>query len=251
MAPASLASRVTDRLLPLDATAARTYSVEAAMAALSRCGEGVLPRRANPAQERWVDDELAEWVDESHVYRRPSGDVPHVNADVEAVGSSRFDEGAQRCGMDDTVDQLEKLFVLEAVHDSEGPFARARWHKGLREISGCQPGRESLSDGCVRLVIPTEEAADGETDVQERAHDRGGSQRPRARGPEELIQRDAGAHSRQLDGPHVMKRNAGKKVMNPQWQPLKLLRRDLWHRASTRGWPGRQLVLKDSVDVQP
>jgi hypothetical protein len=29
-----------------------------------------------------------------------------------------------------------------------------------------------------------------------------------------------------------MERHAGKKVMNPQWQPFELLRRDLWHRVS-------------------
>jgi hypothetical protein len=50
--------------------------------------------------------------------------------------------------------------------------------------------------------------------------------------PQKLVQRDAGAPSRQIDGPHVMKRHAGKKVVNPQWQPFELLRRDLWHRAS-------------------
>jgi hypothetical protein len=29
-----------------------------------------------------------------------------------------------------------------------------------------------------------------------------------------------------------MKRHAGKKGVNPQWQPFELLCRDLWHRAS-------------------
>jgi len=38
--------------------------------------------------------------------------------------------------------------------------------------------------------------------------------------------------TRQIDGPHVMKRHAGKKVVNPQWQLFELLCRDLGHRAS-------------------
>jgi hypothetical protein len=38
----------------------------------------------------------------------------------------------------------------------------------------------------------------------------------------------------QSDGPHVMKRNAGQKVVNPQWQPFEFLRRDLRHRAPLR-----------------
>jgi hypothetical protein len=37
---------------------------------------------------------------------------------------------------------------------------------------------------------------------------------------------------RQIDGPHVVKRHAGKELVNPQWQPFELLSRDLRHRAS-------------------
>jgi hypothetical protein len=50
--------------------------------------------------------------------------------------------------------------------------------------------------------------------------------------PQELIQRDARARPRQIDRPHIMKRHADKKVMNPQWQPFELLCRDLGHWAS-------------------
>jgi hypothetical protein len=35
-----------------------------------------------------------------------------------------------------------------------------------------------------------------------------------------------------------MERHAGKNVMNPQWQPLELSRRDLWHRVSQSGPAG-------------
>jgi len=35
---------------------------------------------------------------------------------------------------------------------------------------------------------------------------------------------------RQIDCPHVIKRHAGKKVVDPQWQPFELLRTDPWHR---------------------
>ena len=43
---------------------------------------------------------------------------------------------------------------------------------------------------------------------------------------------ERGARPRQIDGPHVLKRQAGKKVVNPQRQPFELWRRVLWHRAS-------------------
>ena len=39
------------------------------------------------------------------------------------------------------------------------------------------------------------------------------------------------ARARQIDGPDIMKRHAGKKVVNPQWQPFELLCRNLGHRA--------------------
>jgi hypothetical protein len=64
-------------------------------------------------------------------------------------------------------------------------------------------------------VIPTKEPADEETSIEERAHD--GRAVTRARRALKLIQRDARACPRQIDGPHVMKRHSGKKVVNPQW----------------------------------
>src|ERR1700730_16096669 len=82
-------------------------------------------------------------------------------------------------------------------------------------------------------MVPTKEPADEETDVQEHAHGRRQCAQTRACDPRKLIQRDAGAHPRQIDGPHIMKRHAGKKVVNPQWQTFELLCRDLRHRASS------------------
>ena len=35
---------------------------------------------------------------------------------------------------------------------------------------------------------------------------------------------DTRTYPRQIDGPHIMKRHAGKKLVNPQWQPFKFLR---------------------------
>jgi hypothetical protein len=78
-------------------------------------------------------------------------------------------------------------------------------------------GRADVLRGSYRCSrrVPTEEPADEKTDAQERAHDERGPERTPACGPQELIQRDAGAHPRQINGPHVMERHAGKKVMNP------------------------------------
>src|SRR4029077_10036043 len=130
------------------------------------------------------------------------------------------------------VDQLEKLLVFGAVHHTEKSLACARRRKGLREIGSRQTRCEAFPPGCGWLAIPTKEPADEQTDIQERAHDRRRCEQTRVCNPRKLIQRDAGACPRQIDGPHIMKRHAGKKVVDPQWQPFELLRRDLWHRGS-------------------
>jgi hypothetical protein len=47
---------------------------------------------------------------------------------------------------------------------------------------------------------------------------------------QELIQRDAGAPMRQFDGPNVVKRYVGEKVVNPKWKLFEILSRDLGHK---------------------
>ena len=54
------------------------------------------------------------------------------------------------------------------------------------------------------------------TDAQERAHDRRWREETGACRPQKLIERDAGAGPRQIDRPHIMKRNAGYFVI-PHW----------------------------------
>src|SRR5271169_1696403 len=199
---------------------------------LSGRPEGFVPPRADGAKERRIDEQFAKRVDQGHVDRREATDAAHVDAKIEAVPVCRFDKGAQRCGVGGTVDQLKKLLVLEAVYDAEKSFARTRWCKRPGAIGGRHARYEGFPCGCGRLAVPAKQPADGEADVQERARERRECEQTRARRPQELIQRDAGARPRQIDGPDIMKRHAGKKVVNPQLQPFELLSRDLRHRAS-------------------
>jgi LytS/YehU family sensor histidine kinase len=71
-----------------------------------------------------------------------------------------------------------------------------------------------------------------EAHVQQPAHDRRGREQTRACRRQKLMYGGIGARTRQIDNPHVMKRHAGKKVVNPQWQPFELFCRDLKHWAS-------------------
>jgi len=129
----------------------------------------LIPAGADGAKQRRIHDQLAERVDQGHVDGREATDAAHINSEIEAVPISRFDKGAQRCGVGGTVDQLEELLVLEAVYDAEKSFARAHWRKGLRAIGDCQTRCEGFPGGCGRLAIPAKQPADEETDVQERA----------------------------------------------------------------------------------
>src|SRR5207244_9362345 len=130
-----------------------------------------------------------ERVDQSHVDRRETANVPHINAEIEAVGIWSFNEDAQRRGVGRAVNHLKELLVLEAVYDPEKPFARARWHNGLRAIDDCQTLGEGFPCRCGGLTIPTKEPADEKTDVEERAHDGCWCEQTRACRPQKLIQR--------------------------------------------------------------
>src|SRR5262245_3081304 len=223
--PVYFGSRATIPLVPGEGEAVRkrpTYSRDA---------EGVVPCLSNAAEERRIHDPLAERVDEAHVHGRQAADALHVHAEIEAVGGSRLDEGAQRCSVRGTVPQLEELLVFEAIHDSKGPLARARLGQGPRKIGGRQTGGESLLHGRGALAIPAEEPAHKEPNAQERAHDRRGCEWQRTGHSHELVQRDPRPSPRQIDDPHVVERHASEEVMNPEWEPSELLRRDTWHRA--------------------
>jgi len=194
--------------------------------------EGLIPLRADAAQEGRIDDQLPEGVNQGHVDRREAADAAHINAKIEAVRICSFHKGAQRCGMRSPVDQLKELLILEAVDDAEESLACARQREGPGAIVGCQARCESLPGACSRFTIPTKEPADEETHAHQRAHARRKRERTPGCRPYELIQRDARARPRQINRPHIMKRHTREKVVNPQWQPFELFCRDLRHRAS-------------------
>ena len=107
----------------------------------------MIPSGVHAAQERRIDDQLTEWVDQGHVDRREATDAAHVNAEIKAVRVRGFDEGAQRCGVGGTIYQLKELLVLEAVYDAEKSLARARWRKGPGAIGGCHSLCEGFPGG--------------------------------------------------------------------------------------------------------
>jgi hypothetical protein len=122
---------------PRDQSAATTNKESSSITTLSHgvplsvCAECLIPAGADAAQERRIDDQLAERVNQGHVDRREAANVPHVDAEIEPVAICRFGKGAQRGGVGGAVDKLEELLVFEVVHDAEKTFTHARWRKGL------------------------------------------------------------------------------------------------------------------------
>jgi hypothetical protein len=91
---------------------------------------------------------------------------------------------------------MASILVRGSVHRSERLVRR--WAQPLGSLMGRLEGdleAHGSSRVLARVVIPPEEPADEEPDIQERAHDRRGGDWKRACGPQELIQRDAGAEA--------------------------------------------------------
>src|SRR5580704_10673776 len=65
----------------------------------SGCAERLIPASADTTQERGIDNQFAERVDQGDVNRREAPDARHIDTEIEAIGIRRFDEGAQRPGM--------------------------------------------------------------------------------------------------------------------------------------------------------
>jgi hypothetical protein len=106
-----------------------------------------VPRRADGAKQRRVDNPLTERVDEGHVDGRKAADVADVNSEIEAVGVCCFDHGAQGRSVRSPIDQLKKLFVLEPVDDTEEALRRSGWNKGLGTVGQCHTRSKGLARG--------------------------------------------------------------------------------------------------------
>src|SRR5580692_72543 len=139
---------------------------------------------------------LAEWVDQRHVQRRKTADAAHVNSEIEAVGVRRFDQSAQSRSVRGAVDYLKELLVLEAIDDTEKPLRRPARNKRLRAINGCHTRGKGFGRGRDRLLIPAEQAADGEADAQQRTRARRKPALMDFFRSKKLIQSDAGTRAR-------------------------------------------------------
>src|ERR1051326_655896 len=92
------------------------------------------------------------------------------------------------------------------------------------------------ANSCSRLAVPAKYASDKQTNVQERPRRKRQVKLARTCHPQELIQRNARPRSRQVYGPHVVKRHTRKKIVNPEWQPFELSLSNLWHLTPSQAW---------------
>ena len=73
-------------------------------------------------QERGIDDKFPKRVDQCHVEGREAAYAADIDSEVESVSSRCLDQSTQRRGVGCPIDQLNELFVSEAVDDSEEPI---------------------------------------------------------------------------------------------------------------------------------
>ena len=76
-------------------------------------------------QERRIDDQFPKRVDQCHVEWCEAAYAADIDREVEPVGSSGLDQGAQRRSVGCPIDQLDELLVFEAVDDAEKPISGA------------------------------------------------------------------------------------------------------------------------------
>ena len=81
--------------------------------------ECLIPASADTAQERRIDDQFAEGVDQGHIERRKATYTADIDSEIETVTVRGLDQGAQRRSVGCPIDQLNELLVFEAVDDRE------------------------------------------------------------------------------------------------------------------------------------
>src|SRR5215469_1027667 len=200
---------------------------EGASSAFAEC---LIPSSANTAQQRWINDPFAEWVDQGHVERRETAHVAHIDAEIESIGICCFDEGAECTGVGGAIDQLKKELVFKAIHDAEESIGCAGRHKRLGAIVSRHARGEALARRRRLLAIPSKEAPNEKPDIEQHAHNRRWLVWTSACSrSQKLIERDSGAPVRQIDGPGVVQGHSGKKRVNLQRQKFELASRNLWH----------------------
>src|SRR4026208_2150132 len=84
-----------------------------------RRDERSIPAGANAAQQRRIDDQPAERVNQGHVERRQAAAPAPGPCEIQAVGGFGFDQGAQGTAVDGAVGDLEQLLVCEAIYGPE------------------------------------------------------------------------------------------------------------------------------------
>src|SRR6266849_3116212 len=99
----------------------------------------------------------------------------------------------------------------------------------MRAVLFSEALRKAFGDGARRRLVPAEQAAHEKAHRQQRSDLRGRSPKEIPGAPKELGERDSATLARQIDGPHVVERNAREKRVDAQRKPFELFASDLRH----------------------
>src|SRR5713101_7127751 len=91
--------------------------------------ELVHPGGVDGAEQRGIDDEASERIDESHVRRGDAADGSHVDRPVEAVAGGLLHERVGRNGVNRRVPDLARRLARECVQGAKGSVGGAGRHE--------------------------------------------------------------------------------------------------------------------------
>ena len=86
----------------------------------------IAPRLLNGADDTWIDNEPAEWVDESHVERREAADAFDIDRRVDYVAPLTMSEDQRHEAVDGRVADLAEGLILCDIEHSE-PAGATPW----------------------------------------------------------------------------------------------------------------------------
>jgi len=129
--------------------------------------ECVVPAGLDTAEQRWIDDQSSNRVDQVHINRREAADVFDIDGEIVAVGGRCFHQGVECCRVSGPIEHLEQLLILETVNDSEESVFGAGWHERIRTVGSRQAVSERFARGNSRFAIPTKDFTNGKADIEQ------------------------------------------------------------------------------------
>src|SRR2546428_3377546 len=165
------------------------------------------PRTLHCSDDGRIDDQATEGCDCSHVQPGEPMHGPHEDPQVGQVAFRYWPDRERREGVYGRVAQLAQLLVLEPIQEAK-VSVRCPWSdQGLGAIRRAETIRVGFRVPSRTLVIPPEQAADAAPQPEEPLDHRRRRRAPRDHDSPQVLDRTAGAATREGNRPRVLQRD--------------------------------------------